>query len=96
MVEEFLIESKACFPEYVGNELPTEKFRVDVFGVSKKGGDEKIIYFLEGKRKLEGKRHFSKVVCETIPLLDFADYVYIFGKVGNENLSNIISNFASL
>lgn len=93
MVEEFLIESKACFPEYVGNELSTENFRVDVFGVSKKGGDEKIVYFLEGKRKLESRRHFSKVVGETIPLLDFADYVYIFGKVGNKNLSKYYIEF---
>lgn len=80
-VENFLMKEKGCFKDYVGNELHLgvdRKMRADVFGLSKNNG-ENISYFMEGKLKLEGRIHFSKVLCEAMPLLEFADYVYIFG-----------------
>lgn len=40
--------------------------------------DEKIFYFLEGKRKLKSRTYFNKVISETIPFLDIADYVYFW------------------
>ena len=48
-----------------------------MFGIS--NDSENLIYLLEGKLKLEGRIHFSKVLCEAMPLLEFSDYVYIFG-----------------
>lgn len=80
-VEDYLIKNKACIPEYVGNELhlgQDKKIRVDNYGLSKIN-DEKIIYFLEGKLRLDGRIRFSKVLCEAMPLLEYADFVYIFG-----------------
>jgi len=57
--------------------------RADVYGFS--DDKEKSIYLLEGKLKLEGRIHFSKVLCEAMPLLEFADFVYIFGIPDDED-----------
>lgn len=81
LVQEHLIKKKFCIPEYVGNELSMgaeRHMRADVYGISKVN-NEKIIHLLEGKLYLKGRGKFSKVLCEAIPLLDFADLVYIFG-----------------
>lgn len=86
-VEDFLKQKMSCFEEYVGNELSLgvdTKMRADVFGVSKIN-EESTVYLLEGKLKLESRIQFSKVFCEVIPLLDYADYVYIFGIPDDEN-----------
>lgn len=80
IIEEFLKKDKNCIKSYVGNEIhmgSDRKMRADVYGIS--DDKEKSIYLLEGKLKLEGRIHFSKVLCEAMPLLEFADFVYIFG-----------------
>lgn len=81
IIEQYLITHKKCIPEYTGNELHMgthRKMRADVYGYSRIN-NEKFIYLLEGKHYLDGRKNFSKVLCEAIPLLEFADYVYIFG-----------------
>ncbi|MEN6291309.1 MAG: hypothetical protein ABFD07_04740 [Methanobacterium sp.] len=86
-VETFLKQKRGCFGDYVGNELSLgvdTKMRADVFGVSKVN-EENTVYLLEGKLRLESRIQFSKVFCEVIPLLDYADYVYIFGIPDDEN-----------
>ncbi|EKQ50760.1 MAG: hypothetical protein B655_2275 [Methanobacterium sp. Maddingley MBC34] len=91
LVEDYLIKNKFCFDEYVGNELymgSERQMRADVFGISKEN-DEKIIYLLEGKHYLKGRGNFSKVLCEAIPLLEFADYVYIFGISKEEDFQSV-------
>ena len=83
-VENYLIKSKNCISEYVGNELHLGQdrgIRVDNYGLSNLN-NEKTIYFLEGKLRLDGRIRFSKVLCEAMPLLEYADYVYIFGIPG--------------
>lgn len=84
IIEKFLSEEKNCIEDYVGNELHMglgRKMRTDVYGVSK----SKEVYLLEGKLELEGRINFSKVLCEAMPLLDFADYVYIFGTLKDDD-----------
>ncbi|QUH22362.1 hypothetical protein HYG87_00570 [Methanobacterium alkalithermotolerans] len=81
LVEKFLIENKNCVKEYVGNELhmgSDRRMRADVYGYYRKNNSQ-VIYLLEGKHYLDGRSNFSKVLCEAIPILEFADYVYIFG-----------------
>lgn len=77
IIERFLKEQKNCIDYYTGNEfhMGEARMRSDVYGVSK----DREIYLLEGKLKLEGRIHFSKVLCEAMPLLEYADFVYIFG-----------------
>ena len=53
----------------------SHKLRADIYGIS----SSREIYLLEGKLRLEGRIHFSKFLCEAMPLLELADYVYIFG-----------------
>ena len=69
---------KNCLSEYVGTELSLKRgktsLRADVFGVSKSNQDEQIIYLCEGKKG------FGKVVGEAVELLEYADYVYVFGS----------------
>lgn len=86
IIEEFLKKDKNCIKSYVGNELhmgSDRKMRADVYGISDE--NENSIYLLEGKLKLEGRIHFSKVLCEAMPLLEFADFVYIFGIPDDAN-----------
>ena len=80
-VEDYLIKNKFCIPEYVGNELSFGRFRTDVFGVFIDDEGNKRIYLLEGKLFLDGRNNFSKVISETSYLNNYADYIYIFGKV---------------
>ena len=85
-VENYLIENKNCISEYVGNELHLGQdrgIRVDTYGLSNLN-NEKTIYFLEGKLRLDGRIRFSKVLCEAMPLLECVDYVYIFGIPGED------------
>lgn len=79
IVENFLQTEKGCYKDYVGQELSFTDFRTDVYGVSCEGG-EPIIYFLEGKKELNKRHYFSKVLLETIPLVNYADYIYVFGR----------------
>lgn len=81
IVEDYLVQRKSCLEDYVGNELfmgSDRHMRADVFGIAK-NGEEKLICLLEGKLNLVGRGNFSKVLSESIPLMDFADFVYIFG-----------------
>ena len=94
-VEKFLKTQKNCLAEYVGTELSLKRgknsIRADVFGVSNQG--EKTIYLCEGKRELK-HRSFGKVVGEAAELLQYADYVYVFGPTEsfeNEDLEDQIS-----
>jgi len=91
LVEDYLMRNKSCYKEYVGNELfmgSDRQMRADVFGISQDNG-EKIIYLLEGKLRLKGRGNFSKVLCEAIPLLEFADFVYIFGISSEEDFKSV-------
>lgn len=91
LIEDYLILKKSCFKEYVGNELfmgSDRQMRANVFGISK-DDSEKIIYLLEGKLRLKGRGNFSKVLCEAIPLLEFADFVYIFGISDEEDFKSV-------
>lgn len=91
LVEDYLIKNKSCFEEYVGNELymgSERQMRADVFGITKIA-NEKIIYLLEGKHYLKGRGNFSKVLCEAIPLLEYADFVYIFGISNEEDFKSV-------
>lgn len=86
IIEKFLKEDKNCTKHYVGNELhmgSDRRMRADVYGIS--NDEENSIYLLEGKLKLEGRIHFSKVLCEAMPLLELADFVYIFGIPDDED-----------
>ncbi|KAF5436997.1 hypothetical protein C5S35_06390 [Candidatus Methanophagaceae archaeon] len=75
---------KSCLAEYVGTELSLKRgkthLRADVFGVSNQ--DDPIIYLCECKRELK-RRSFGKVIGESIELLKYADYVYIFGSTAS-------------
>ncbi|PKL69082.1 MAG: hypothetical protein CVV28_02920 [Methanobacteriales archaeon HGW-Methanobacteriales-1] len=85
-VERFLIEKKNCFNDYVGNELhmgSDKRMRADIYGYSN-NKDSKLIYLLEGKHYLDARKNFSKVLCEALPLLEYADHVYIFGISSND------------
>jgi hypothetical protein len=84
LVEHFLSKNKECVNDYVGNELSFGRFRTDVFGVSI-DKDEKIVYLLEGKLYLDGRNVLSKVISETSYLNSYADYIYIFGKLKDDN-----------
>lgn len=98
LVQEYLIEKKLCIPEYVGNELSMgaeRHMRADVYGISKVN-HEKIIYLLEGKLYLKGRGNFSKVLCEAIPLLDFADLVYIFGISKEEDFETVNKKYMEI
>lgn len=89
IIEEFLKEDKNCIKDYVGTELhmgSDRKMRADVYGIS--NDEENSIYLLEGKLKLERRIHFSKVLCEAMPLLELADFVYIFGIPDDEDFIN--------
>lgn len=47
------------------------------------------MYLLEDKVVLDGRRYFSKVLMETIPLQTYADFIYVFGgKPDNFEKSN--------
>lgn len=78
-IENFLQTEKGCYEGYVGQELSFLDFRTDVYGVSYDGG-KPIVYFLEGKKELNKRHYFSKVLLETIPLVNYADYIYVFGR----------------
>lgn len=80
-VESFLCENKDCLGDYIGNELPFGSFRPDVFGVSVKDNGEKMVYLLEGKLWIDNRDIFSKVISETSYLNNYADFIYIFGKI---------------
>ncbi len=90
LVETFLINDKGCFEDYVGSELSFGRFRADVFGVSYDSEKKSLIYLLEGKNKLDGRDSFSKVILETIPLKEYAEIIYVFGRMVNNFEENNI------
>lgn len=91
IIEDYLIQNISCLDDYVGNELfmgSDRHMRADIFGISK-NGEETLIYLLEGKLKLLGRGNFSKVLSESIPLMEFADFVYIFGIADESEFKSI-------
>ena len=84
-IREFLINQKNCFPEYCNFELYLSELsrRIDVFGISKENGGEKVIYLSEGKKELLKNKNFAWVIGEVLPLQRYGDYVYVFGAGGD-------------